>query len=51
MTFCGYEQEEIQEQLQSINNIVEDYKHLSDEEKKMKTMTLDELKDKIEKKG
>jgi hypothetical protein len=33
MTFCGYEQEEIQEQLHSINKTVEDYKNLSDEEK------------------
>lgn len=51
MTFCGYEQEEIQEQLQSIKKSVEDYKNLSDEEKKLKTFSLDELKDKIEKKG
>jgi hypothetical protein len=51
MTFCGYEQEEIQKQLQSINKRKDDYKNFSDEEKKMKTYTLDELKDKIEKKG
>lgn len=49
MTFCGYRQEEIQEQLQSINKTVEDFKHLSDEEKKMKTYSLAELKDKLEK--
>ena len=51
MTFCGYEKDEIQEQFQAINKTMEDYKNLSDEEKKMKTYTLEELKDKIEKKG
>jgi len=51
MTFCGYEEKEIQEKFQEINKTVEDYMNLSEEEKKMKTYTLDELKDKIEKKG
>ena len=51
MTFCGYEQDEIQEKFQSINKTVEEYKNLSSEEKKLKTYTLEELKDKKDKKG
>jgi hypothetical protein len=51
MTFCGYEEEEIQEQFQALNKTVENYNNLSDEEKRMKTHTFEELKSKIEKKG
>jgi hypothetical protein len=51
MTFCGYEQEEIQEQLESLNKAIVDYELLSDEEKKLKTFTFEELKAKIDKKG
>lgn len=31
MTFCGYEQDEIQKQLASIDKTVEDFKKLTDE--------------------
>ena len=51
MTFCGYEQEEIQEQLNSINNIVDEYKGLTAEEKQEQTISLEELKKKLDDKG
>lgn len=51
MTFCGYEQDEIQEQFHSIKKTIDDYKHLPDEEKKKKTISLDDLKKKLDKKG
>ncbi|OYU85361.1 MAG: hypothetical protein CFE24_02340 [Flavobacterium sp. BFFFF2] len=51
MTFCGYEQDEIQEQLESIKKTVADYEDLSDEEKKLKTYTIEELKAKLDKMG
>ena len=49
MTFCGYEQEEIQEQFDSINRTVEDYKKMTGEEKEEKTISLEELKKKLDK--
>lgn len=48
MTFCGYEQEEIQEQFASIKKTVDDYKNLTDEEKKQRKISLDDLKKKFE---
>lgn len=51
MTFCGYEQEEIQEQFDSINKIVDDYKNLTKEEKMEQTISLEELKKKLDDKG
>ena len=51
MTFCGYEQEEIQEQLDSFKRTVDDYKSLTEEEKKQKTISLDDLKKKLGEKG
>lgn len=48
MTFCGYEQEEIQEQFDSINRTVEDYKRMTDEEKEEKTISLEELKKRLD---
>lgn len=36
MTFCGYEQEEIQEEFESINKTIDDYKNLTNQEKKRK---------------
>jgi len=51
MTFCGYEQEEIQEQFDSINKIVDDYKSLTDKEKEEQTISLEELKKKLDDKG
>ncbi|QTY27058.1 hypothetical protein IGB25_00120 [Flavobacterium sp. CS20] len=43
MTFVGFEEEEIQEELQRIDKISEDYKNMTDEEKKANTTSLDEL--------
>jgi hypothetical protein len=51
MTFCGYEQEEIQEQFDSIKKTVDDYKSLTDDEKKQKTISLNDLKKKLDEKG
>jgi hypothetical protein len=51
MTFCGYEQEEIQEQFDSIKKTVDDYKSLTDEEKKQQTISFDDLKKKPDEKG
>ena len=52
MTFIDYDEETIQEQLKSLNDTVEEYKKLTDEEKKQKTISLDELKRRLdEKKG
>lgn len=51
MTFCGYEQEEIQEQFDSINKTIDEYKSLTDEEKKDQTISLEELKKNLDKKG
>lgn len=49
MTFIGYDEEEIQEQFDSINKTVEDYKSLSEEEKKNQTTSLEELKKRLDK--
>ena len=51
MTFCGYEEEEIQQQFDSINKTIDDYKNLTDEEKKQQTIPLDEFKKKMDEKG
>ena len=51
MTFCGYEQDEIQEQFASIKKSVDDYKHLTEEEKKQQTISLEDLKKKLDAKG
>jgi hypothetical protein len=50
MTFCGYEQEEIQEQFDSINRSIDDYKNLSSVEKENQTISLEELKKKLDEK-
>ena len=44
MTFCGYEQNEIQEQYASINKSIEDFKHLTEEEKKQTTISFEDFK-------
>lgn len=49
MTFIGYEEEEIQEQLNSINKTMEEYKNLSEEEKKRQTISPEELQKKLDK--
>ena len=51
MTFCGYEQEEIQEQFDSINKTIEEYKNLTTEEKAKRITSLESLKEKWDKKG
>lgn len=44
MTFCGYEQDEIQEQFNTIKLSIEEYENLSDDEKKEQTISWEELK-------
>ena len=43
MTFVGYNEEEIQEQFSAINDSMEEYKNMTEEEKKMNTKSLDDL--------
>ncbi len=49
MTFCGYEEDEIQEHFDSMKKTVDDYKSLTDEEKKDKTISLEEIMNKLNK--
>lgn len=52
MTFIDYDEDNIQGQLKTLNNRIEDYKKLTVEEKKQQTISLDELKRRLdEKKG
>ena len=51
MTFCGYTEEEIKEQFNTINDSIEEYKNMTEEEKKENTITLDELMKRINEKG
>lgn len=46
MTFCGYDQGEIQKKINSINKTIDDYKKLTDEGKKELTTSLEDLKKK-----
>jgi hypothetical protein len=50
MTFIGYDEEEIQEERKSLDKTIEEYKNLTEEEKKQKTISLDELKGRLDKK-
>lgn len=43
MTFVGFEEEEIQEELNIMEKSIEDYKNMTDEEKKANTTSLEEL--------
>lgn len=43
MTFVGYEEEEIQEKFETIKGQTEEFKKLSDEERKENTISLDDL--------
>jgi hypothetical protein len=43
MTYYGYEEEEIQSELSRIEGIVEEYKNLTPEEKKLRTTSLEDL--------
>ena len=52
MTFVDYEEEAIQQQFKAISDSVDEYKKLTDEEKKQETISVDELKRQLdEKKG
>ncbi|WP_373059350.1 DUF6557 family protein [Zunongwangia sp. H14] len=48
MTFAGFEEEVVQEQLESLKNTGEDYEMMSEEEKRNNTISLDEFLDKLE---
>ena len=43
LTFVGFEVDEIQEKLEDINKDVEDYKSMTDEEKKANTTSIEDL--------
>jgi hypothetical protein len=52
MTFIDYDEETIQEQFKSLNDNLEEFKKLTEEEKEQKAISLDELKRRLdEKKG
>lgn len=51
MTFAGFEEEEIQEELNSMEKSIEDYKNMTDEEKKANTTSLEELMKDLESEG
>ena len=48
MTFVSFEEEEIKEQWDAITDSVEEYKNLTEEERKEKTISLDELKKRLD---
>jgi hypothetical protein len=50
MTFMGYEENDIKEQLDEITKQIEDYKDFSEEEKKLKTISLEEIKNRLDEK-
>lgn len=43
MTFAGFDEEHIQEELNSMEKSIEDYNNMTDEEKKANTTSLDQL--------
>lgn len=49
MTYAGFEQEEIQAEIQRINKIADDYKNMTPDEKKQNTYTWEELQEKLKK--
>ena len=51
ITFIGYDEKEIQELFDAFNYRVEEYKNMTKEEKEEKTITLDELIRRFNKKG
>ena len=51
MTFCGYEQEEIKGKFDSLKKSVDEYKNLTDEEKQNQTVSLKELKKRLDEEG
>lgn len=48
MTFCGFEEEEIQEQFKEIEKSAEDFKNLTEEERAEQTISLEELMKKLD---
>ncbi len=50
MTFAGFEEDEIQEEMKHIKNIAEDYKNMTEEQKKANTISLDEFLKNVNKK-
>jgi hypothetical protein len=48
MTYAGFIEEEIQADLKRIENVAEEYRSMTDEEKKMNTTTLDDLMKKFD---
>lgn len=49
LTFCGYEEEEIQDKANELNERVEEVKNMSDEELKKNCCTMDELRERLKK--
>ncbi len=45
MTFAGYEEEDIQEELKKLEQEMDDYKAMTDDEKKANSISLDDLLD------
>jgi hypothetical protein len=43
MTFIGYDEEEIQEERKSLDKTIDEYKNLTEEEKKQRTISLEDL--------
>ncbi len=48
MTYAGFEQEEIQSEITRISSIKDEYNNLTLKEKKLKTISLDKLKEKLD---
>ena len=49
MTYAGYDENEIKKELNEIKGIADEYENLTQEEKKEKTISLDELKKRLNK--
>jgi len=47
MTFISFDENEIKQQLETLDKQVEEYKNMSEEERNQRTMTLEELKEKL----
>jgi len=43
MTFIGFDEEEIQSELDKLNNVADEFRNMSEEEKKENTISLDDL--------
>ncbi|MDD3772481.1 MAG: hypothetical protein PHC38_07485 [Weeksellaceae bacterium] len=50
MTFMGYEEKDIKEQLDEITKRIDEYKYLTEEEKKLKTISFEEIKNRLDEK-